>query len=126
MTPILFHMSADIPEVLKSKPFFSQAIKKITNERLWLHYQKKWDLEHNRQFQDGELAEVAIYYACPPQYTPYLLQGDGTKKEYPIDTFSPVPFLQDRESVITRLIVAGSLIAAEIDRLIETSDQNFI
>jgi len=115
----------DIPEILKGKKFYSKAVKLITNRRLGRYFQDSCTLEHDAKYTEGELALQALYYACPPQYTPYVLSGDGSRVAYPAGLFPPVPFYQGKESHLTRLIEAGALIASEIDRLVDMTEDEY-
>jgi hypothetical protein len=113
--------SAPIKRDGKTPPgkFYSPGIKEATKERLGAYFQGGKNIEHDSQWTDGELAQVAMYYACPPQYTVQLLDGAGSVVTFPSDRgFKNTDYPSTNEARITQLSKAAALIVAEIDRLI--------
>ena len=94
-------------------------IEKITDERQRQIEKEGWTPEHDEQHEEGELALVAALYATP---IPLLQQITG---RYGGPEFAdPWPDSWDDEwdkrkkhRKLRRLVIAGALIAAEIDRI---------
>lgn len=93
----------------------------IIQERQRQIRQEGWAPEHDAQHQDSELAFAACYYAMPCM----LLRRCGNEESCPVH---PDEFFTEtgwdkkwakrgEKSRIRQLVVAGALIAAEIDRL---------
>jgi hypothetical protein len=76
-------------EASKSSRFVSAGIKMVTRERLTSYYQGRHTLEHDKQWTDSQLAQMALYYICPEQYKLLILDGAGNPQPFPAG-FSPV------------------------------------
>ena len=93
----------------------------ITLERQRQIQQEGWTPDHDAQHQDSELAFAACYYAMPCM----LLRRCGNEEPCPVhpdEFFTETGWdkkwaKREEKSRIRRLVVAGALIAAEIDRL---------
>lgn len=86
----------------------------IATERRRQVDEEGWSAEHDDLHMEGELAMAGALYAAP---TPvYLISEDG-------DELDPWPWSadwdkRDNHPRLRRLVIAGALIAAEIDRLL--------
>lgn len=74
-----------------------------------------WTPEHDRQHEEGELAIAAACYALEGTYCQALVDGEDA---WPWDEKWDK---RKKHDVIRRLEIAGALIAAEIDRLIDAA-----
>ena len=105
-------------------------IKLITAERKRQIEVEKWTAKHDEQHEDGELSLVAALYATPCDLFTIKLSKSGVSWVDPWpwhDMIDPprggplmkVPAWDKRKkhSRLRRLVIAGALIAAEIDRL---------
>jgi len=100
------------------------AIDLIRAERERQIEQEGWTAEHDADafHRDGELAWAAMYYAMPSDLAVDYENCDEVNPTIqPID-FYPANWSQkwakrDSKTRIRQLVVAGALIAAEIDRL---------
>ncbi len=104
----------------------------ITAERERQMFQEGWDAQHDDEHTEGEMALAAICYASP---VPIFIKkehgkGIGFIDPWPwFDTievtrygdglFAQVPAWDKRKKhkKLRKLVIAGALIAAEIDRL---------
>lgn len=116
------------PEGVPKGRFFSTAIKLVTSARLHRHFQDQQTPEVDAKWTDSELAQAALYLACPPQYLLTIKSLDGNLVPYLKDkeTFPIVPYLRGKESRISQLTEAAALICAEIDRLINLPEEDFL
>lgn len=105
-------------------------IELIAAERQRQIEKEGWTAEHDEQHAYGELAMAAALYASPKQL--YEMSRDGSwtvtfsdpwpwwdEKEGPRGGSFTVPAWDKRKkhNRLRRLVIAGALIAAEIDRL---------
>lgn len=119
----------------------SEGVKRIAAERQRQIQEEGYDVEHDRDHANGELALAASLYASPEKlyrframHDPHVIQlkGDGTtisQATLTVDCARQVaedPWPWDsrydkraKHSRIRRLEIAGALIAAELDRLLE-------
>jgi len=115
----------------------------IAEERQRQLNQEGWTPEHDDEHTDGELALVAALYATPIPLFARKEQGDGEvlfqdpwpwwdeieQTRYSSDTyFYKVKAWDKRKkhSKLRKLVIAGALIAAEIDRLQRIKNRHFI
>jgi len=104
----------------------------ITNERERQKVVEGWTAEHDEQHTEGELALVAALYATPiPLYESRNLGGgisfvdpwpwfdtvEVTRYGDGLTTQVPAWDKRKKHNKLRRLVIAGALIAAEIDRL---------
>lgn len=94
------------------------------------HHEEGWTHDHDDQYQDGVLALVAALYATPtPLYSlsiddqrhigPMNRRGLTLNVDDPWPTEWPSKYdKRDKHPRLKQLATAGSLIAAEIDRLL--------
>jgi hypothetical protein len=122
---------AELP-VLKSSQeagrttrFVSEGVSLATKARLTSYYQGGHTLEHDKQWTDGELAQMALYYICPEQYKLLILDGAGNEQPLPA-TFKPVPYLRGKESRIRLLVEGIALAIAEVDRLLDLPEEDYL
>lgn len=99
---------------------FSKGIELIAAERQRQIEVEGCDAEHDSQYDDGELAFTACYYAMPKLL--HLPRGGISVILYP-EIFWPSSLdsmwaKRSGKSRIRQLAVAGALIAAEIDRFL--------
>lgn len=97
----------------------SKGIELITLERRGQLREHKWDAEHDREHVNGELALAAICYAAPVP-----VKVLSPTQEW-VDPWPWAPRWDKRakHNRLTRLKIAGALIAAEIDRLYDYIDR---
>lgn len=125
--PVLRTNKKNRPHGVPEGRFFSPALRDIQKSRLSRHFQGKQTPECDSVWTEGELAQAALYLACPPQYRLYLYDGQGIEVPMPpTETFPPVPFMHNKESRIQQLTSAAALIACEIDRLISMEEEDFL
>ncbi|MHC1791834.1 hypothetical protein [Solidesulfovibrio sp.] len=94
----------------------------IAAERRRQVEEKGFTAEHDDQHQDSELAFAACYFGIPCMFR----EGDETI--FPATLFKQTGWdlnsaTREGKSRIERLAIAGSLIAAEIDRLIRAGEE---
>lgn len=96
----------------------------IATER-YRHFEVEgWTAEHDREHVDGELAGAAIAYSLRAIYQAREARGGRSydaRLDFPPTTFWPIGWGDDwkpSDDPIRNLVRAGSLIAAEIDRLL--------
>ena len=103
----------------------------IAQERARQMEQEGWTAEHDAQHKDGSLALAAACYALPPKkrgHKAIIVTRPCLRSEYTTEEAVYVPRLWPRswhpdwwkpedKDRIRQLVVAGALIAAEIDRL---------
>jgi len=82
-------------------------IELITNERQRQIDAEKWTSEHDDQWTREELAGAAAFYALPEKYGEVLAFWP----------WEPKWNKKSKHDRVRQLVVAGALIAAEIDRL---------
>ena len=80
----------------------------ITEERQRQIVEEGWTAEHDDEHGASELARAATVYACPPRFRTIIQSSRMWPWEW--ETYKP-------GNRISELVKAGSLIAAEIDRL---------
>ena len=121
----MYNETTNIPAPIKrdgkvpAGKFYSPGIKEVTKERLGAYFQGGKNIEHDSQWDDCELAQVAMYYACPPQYKVQLLDGAGFVVPFPSDKgFKDTDYPSTNEARISQLSKSAALLVAEIDRLI--------
>ena len=83
-----------------------EIIEVIKKERI--KQTKKWSLLHDDGHTDGELTDLACYYA--------LADTNDAENLYPI-SWNYEPRKRDRKSRLEQLVIAAALIIAEIERL---------
>lgn len=104
----------------------SEGLRRIGGERLRQIEDEGWTAEHDAGHTKGELAMVACCYAAPqPIYVMdraqagvYVLFADP----WP-ESWNPEHDKRSQHDRIKQLEIAGALIAAEIDRLIATQEE---
>lgn len=90
----------------------------IAEERRAQYSREDYSGESDDDYVNGELASAAICYAAPCKiFRSYSSFGDNS-----INFADPWPWTSDcdkreKHSLVRRLVIAGALIAAEIDRL---------
>jgi len=104
----------------------------IIEERQRQISEEGWDAKHDEQHTKGELAIVAALYATPVRLYAKIASGTEVKfvdpwpwwnaveiTRYGDGATTEVPAWDKRKkhSKLRRLVIAGALIAAEIDRL---------
>lgn len=104
----------------------------ITEERQRQIEKEGWTSEHDDEHEGGELAYAAICYAAPvPIFTKEVNGGDikfidpwpwfdtveVTRYDDGLTTQVPAWDKRKKHSKLRKLVIAGALIAAEIDRL---------
>lgn len=104
----------------------------IAEERNRQIDQEGWDAEHDDNHEEGELALAAICYASPvPIFIkeehgrgigfidpwPWFDTVEVTRYNDGLTTRVPAWDKRKKHSKLRRLVIAGALIAAEIDRL---------
>ncbi len=106
----------------------------IKEERQRQIEREGWDAEHDEQHTEGELALVAALYATPVPLFARIDKGEGGtifKDPWPwFDEVEQTRYSDDmstykvkawdkreKHSQLRKLVIAGALIAAEIDRL---------
>jgi len=105
----------------------------ITKERERHFTEEGWTLEHDDNHTDGSLAMAAVCYAAPEQVfkqdnknyadksvifrDPWPWMGWDKRKEFSNGNYPIDPSKLNKEQRIFLLGKAGSLIAAEIDRI---------
>lgn len=88
------------------------------------HSKKGWDRQHDAEHDNGELAVVASTLAV--KHTQAFVDEDAPNDKMVLTGFlsNENPWgLENNPDIIDRLAVAGSLIAAEIDRLIAIQNE---
>lgn len=78
-----------------------------------------WDPEHDEEHNRGELAWAAVCYAAPEDIIRVFLSDGTVERKRWVD---PWPWEEkwdkrSRHDRVKRLIIAGALIAAELDRI---------
>lgn len=91
---------------------YAQGVIKIADERLEHLTKHKFDLDHDKTNNKGELANVAVA----------IITGDNT--HFPKWWGTEFLVKAAGKSRIEKLTIAGSLIAAEIDRLLYEEQLN--
>lgn len=112
-------------EASRSNRFVSEGVSLATKERLTSYYQGGHTLEHDKQWTNGELAQMAMYFICPEQYKLLILDGAGNEQPFP-PTFKPVPYLRGKESRISLLVEGIALAIAEVDRLLDLPEEDYL
>ena len=108
-------------------------IELISKERQRQIEEEGWTPEHDSQHTEGELALVAALYATPIRLFKMMVHGDGDvsfSDPWPwFDTIEITRYgdgltsqvkawdKRNKHSRLRKLIIAGALIAAEIDRI---------
>ncbi len=92
----------------------------IYRERLRQIEKEGWDVVHDANHQGGELSIAAACYAV-----------DGTDAIVDIDGSDAWPWSPDHDkrkkhSPLKKMVIAGALIAAEIDRMLNQKAEIFI
>ena len=84
-------------------------IELITEERQEQIGKHQWDEEHDSEHREGQLAIAAAFALDPPVNPSLLDEGYGGWEEFESKICD--------KSYKERLVIAGALIAAEIDRI---------
>lgn len=92
-------------------------IELIAEERQRQIDEEGWTPEHDKQWKDGELCKAAVCFIESPHWMDMGMSSDAYPAKWPFDTSWWKPTPQDR---IRELQKAGALIAAEIDRLLNS------
>jgi len=107
----------------------------IAQERERQMSQEGWDAKHDEQHTEGELALAAVCYATPvPIFVkeehsksigfidpwPWFDEIEVTRYGDGLTTQVPAWDKRKKHSKLRKLVIAGALIAAEIDRLQRT------
>lgn len=90
----------------------------IAQERARQIQREGWTDEHDDEHTDGELAIAAGCYALPGDYKVCKIAPDGIPIRIDAWPWAIEFDKRDKHGAKRRLVVAGALIAAEIDRLI--------
>lgn len=114
---VAMEIRADLDEVYAGR-VSNPAVHDIEAERIRQVTSEGWTPEHDDEHDDGELAQAAMCYACPPRSLirhrrPGRLNTDvPTYWPWHWSWWKPCPEDRRRE-----LVKAGALIVAEIERL---------
>lgn len=84
----------------------------------------KWGERHDDGHRMGELADAAIFFAEPPtrpgsgpsRLARVFVNSHGVSARY-LDPWRGIEAQKEKHDRVNQLVVAGALIAAEIDRL---------
>lgn len=90
----------------------------IGQERLRQIIEEDYTAEHDREHLDGDLSAAAVCYAAPEPI--FVKREDGRGIQFN----DPWPWdiswdKRDKHDRVRRLVIAGALIAAEIDKIQE-------
>lgn len=104
-----------MPSHIKTKGETMYGIEMIAEERRRQIEEEGWTAEHDEQHADGELAWAAVCYAAPRDvYKHEEFNGVHSFRD-------PWPWRywdkREKHDRIRQLVIAGALIAAELDRL---------
>lgn len=95
-------------------------IELIAKERQRQMDEEGWSPAHDSLHKQDELARAAATYALPPRFR--ALNGNGKPPHWPFSLSWWKPTAGTKEGRIRELVKAGSLIAADIDRLNDDKD----
>lgn len=102
----------------------SRGVKLIARERERQIEEEGWTREHDAAYPDGSLSRAAICYATDaPIYHKVLTKaGIHFTDPWPWSSVHDKRHKHDRKR---RLVIAGALIAAELDRLMEAEEARY-
>jgi hypothetical protein len=90
----------------------SNGVGLIAQERQRQVEAEGWSAKHDDQHRNEELASAAVFYALPEKYGELLVF-------WPWD---PQYNKKQKHNRVRQLVIAGALIAAEVDRLLRESE----